>query len=62
MKYYIQRVNDAGELDGIPYELITCKDCKWYENDKRHFCGIGKGFMFEDDYCSDADQRFKDHD
>lgn len=27
MRMYIQEVNDAGELNGIPYELITCKDC-----------------------------------
>lgn len=61
MKYYIQSVNEAGEIVGVPEELLICKDCKWYEVERPHFCGIGKGLMFEEDFCSDGDWR-EDHD
>ena len=39
-------------------ELIRCKDCKWYELDKEHYCGFGgHGYRFETDYCSDAERK-----
>ncbi len=30
MRYYIQSVNDAGEIVGVPEELITCEHCRYF--------------------------------
>lgn len=30
MRYYIQSVNDAGEITGVPEELITCEHCRYF--------------------------------
>ena len=39
-------------------ELIRCRECKWYEMDKPHYCGFGgHGYRLESDFCSDAERK-----
>ena len=37
--------------------LIRCKDCKWYEFDRKMHCGLPHGVRSKDDYCSDAERK-----
>lgn len=60
MRYYILSVNDAGEIVGVPEELITCAHCQWWGKDKLYYCGLGRGYKFVIDYCSEADRREED--
>lgn len=62
MKYFILRVNDDGDIVGEPSELITCKYCEWWSKDKLYHCGLGKGYKFTNDYCSEADRRIEKED
>lgn len=38
-------------------ELVRCKDCKWYEFDRKMHCGLPHGVRSKDDYCSDAERK-----
>ena len=63
MKEYIC-VESPNEVDGgllvRKQELIRCKDCLWYEYDKKLHCGFGgHGVRMDDDYCSDAKPKEK---
>lgn len=47
-----------GHHDGeVVAELIRCKDCKWYEFDRKMHCGLPHGVRSKDDYCSDAERK-----
>ena len=41
--------------DAVP--VVRCKDCKWYEFDRKMHCGLPHGVRSKDDYCSDAERR-----
>ena len=67
MAEYIVNINEdvLGEFDFIAVEsltkgtpLIRCRECKWYEIDKPHYCGFGgHGHRLESDFCSDAERK-----
>lgn len=44
-------------VDAVP--VIRCKDCKWYEFDRKMHCGLPHGVRSKDDYCSDAERKDK---
>lgn len=49
-KRTVEQFNDA-----VP--VIRCKDCKWYEFDRKMHCGLPHGVRSKDDYCSDAERK-----
>ena len=59
IRYYIVCVED-GELASETTELITCEYCEWWGKDKLYHCGLGNGYKFSTDYCSEADRREDD--
>lgn len=56
-KTYLLTIDETGKH---VRKLVMCEECKWYGYDKPHFCGIGKGLMFEDDFCSDSEREYED--
>lgn len=44
-------------MDAVP--VVRCKDCKWYELDRKMHCGLPHGVRSKDDYCSDAERKDK---
>lgn len=48
-------IDDAPTVDAVP--VIRCKDCKWYEFDRKMHCGLPHGVRSKDDYCSDAERK-----
>lgn len=44
-------------MDAVP--VVRCKDCKWYEFDRKMHCGLPHGVRSKDDYCSDAERKDK---
>lgn len=52
---YINWLNHAPTVDAVP--VIRCKDCKWYEFDRKMHCGLPHGVRSKDDYCSDAERK-----
>lgn len=45
----------APTVDAVP--VIRCKDCKWYELDRKMHCGLPHGIRSRNDYCSDAERK-----
>lgn len=52
-----QAVNEQPTVDAVP--VVRCKDCKWYEFDRKMHCGLPHGVRSKDDYCSDAERKDK---
>lgn len=48
-------VDDMPTVDAV--SVIRCKDCKWYEFDRKMHCGLPHGVRSKDDYCSDAERK-----
>lgn len=48
-------IKNAPTVDAV--EVIRCKDCKWYEFDRKMHCGLPHGVRSKDDYCSDAERK-----
>lgn len=48
-------IKNAPTVDAV--EVIRCKDCKWYEFDRKMHCGLPHGVRLKDDYCSDAERK-----
>ncbi len=39
-------------------KIVRCRECKWYEFDKLHYCGFGgHGYRLGYDFCSDAERK-----
>ena len=47
--------DETPTVDAVP--VIRCKDCKWYEFDRKMHCGLPHGVRSKDDYCSDAERK-----
>ena len=52
-----RRIISQPPVDAVP--VIRCKDCKWYEFDRKMHCGLPHGVRSKDDYCSDAERKDK---
>ena len=52
-----RRIIRQPPVDAVP--VIRCKDCKWYEFDRKMHCGLPHGVRSKDDYCSDAERKDK---
>ena len=51
----INTVKHQPTVDAVP--VVRCKDCKWYEFDRKMHCGLPHGVRSKDDYCSDAERK-----
>ena len=50
-----EKLKSMPTVDAVP--VIRCKDCKWYEFDRKMHCGLPHGVRSKDDYCSDAERK-----
>jgi len=50
-----EKLKSMPTIDAVP--VIRCKDCKWYEFDRKMHCGLPHGVRSKDDYCSDAERK-----
>ena len=51
----VKVINDAPTINAE--FVVRCKDCKWYEFDRKMYCGLPHGVRSKDDYCSDAERK-----
>ena len=51
----MQAIDEQPTVDAMP--VVRCKDCKWYEFDRKMHCGLPHGVRSKDDYCSDAERK-----